>query len=275
MRFLRFLIKLGIVFCLIEVVMGLYMSIVEQLPEMVLSTLVFLVFAWLLHKALKKVSQKDESTPTNNVSVGGLFKITSTLEDDIELTPQQQKDLEQAKIYEKMSTNPKFHRTEQEDEASFKFESTWGKIIHPMEDAFENAYRSAYQEPTPELQIAKYKEALELFNEAKEFCYKKSTGGQIYFQDMWENLHNSQDSYFSYEDMIQQALNNVSDEYYHKIPAILKVISNQNGELLQKDIYKLLPEISRNEVQRLIRQLEKDGKILREKSGSTYKLRIM
>jgi len=49
-----------------------------------------------------------------------------------------------------------------------------------------------------QLQIDNCKIAIECFESLKRFCYKKSKGGIIYFQDMWEYCHNSKNSCFTY-----------------------------------------------------------------------------
>ena len=55
----------------------------------------------------------------------------------------------------------------------------------------------------------------------------------------------------------------------------MKAISEGDGELLQKDIYSRLPNIPRGTIQSVIRQLEHEGRSLRDKKGSTYKLSIV
>lgn len=48
-----------------------------------------------------------------------------------------------------------------------------------------------------------------------------------------------------------------------------------NENLLQKDIYKLLPEFDKGIIQSVIRELEKDKIILREKSKGSYILSLI
>ena len=218
----------------------------------------------LLDKLLNKIVDTDEMNAAPRDEHGHVDS----------LSLRQKRDLEAVKEQIKNSPNPKFHRSEKEEELSFQFWWKWQDKITPMEEAFEEAYRDAFFIDNPEKQISKYYEALELYHKAKLFCYNKSKGGKIYFQDTWEYLHNSRNACFSYEDRIKESIHEVQELHYKKIPAILKVIKDKNGELLQKNIYDLVPDISRSEVQKILRKLEKDGKILREKSGSTYKLFI-
>lgn len=180
--------------------------------------------------------------------------------------------MQEAKEQVDRAINPKFNRTNKERELSSNFTQRWGHIVHPMEKDFQDMCHVAYSESSPEKQIEKCLETLALFNKARDFCYKKGEGGQIYFQNMWEYMHNSNTPCFSFEDTIKDRIDYLSSLHYENIPAILEAIRNGGGKLLQKDIYSLVPNIPRGEVQSIIRQLDKDGRVKREKKGSTYKL---
>ena len=52
---------------------------------------------------------------------------------------------------------------------------------------------------------------------------------------------------------------------------VFSVIHSQPG-VLQADIYDQLPQFSKRQTQQMIRQLVKDGKIRRERTGSSYQL---
>ena len=52
---------------------------------------------------------------------------------------------------------------------------------------------------------------------------------------------------------------------------VISAIQSQPG-VLQTDIYGQLPQLSKRQVQQLIRQLTDEGKIRRERSGSSYQL---
>lgn len=188
-----------------------------------------------------------------------------------ELTEQQQKDYEAAKEMERMSSNPKFHRTFEEEELSFNFEQKWGSQLHFLAAQMQKKYSEAAQAQDYDAAIALAKEALTLYQTLKTFCYQKGKGGEIYFQDTWECMHNSNSEMFSYKDTIDSRI-----AYWEKMKNLkeetLSLITSKYEELLQKDIYSLLPSHSKSDIQKIIRELESDGLIYREKKGSTYLL---
>ena len=94
----------------------------------------------------------------------------------------------------------------------------------------------------------------------------------LWFQDMYEHLHNSQNSCFSYADTIKNHI-----EYYteiHSLETQIHTVVEDNKEYLQKDLYKLFPNSSRGDVQRAVKNLVENNIIERIKQGSTYQLTI-
>lgn len=285
---MRALKKFGSVFCLIatifcaiEVITTIVLFISHPIPAMAVTFLFFVLCTWLFYRGYRKLRipkekkpcspRKQKSQPNGSIDPSEWFTITTTIEDD--LTPEQKRSLDVALAKKRNSTNPVFHRSEQEEELEFQFFNKWGNTIGPMGEAFEDAYREAFSISDPDKQVAKYYEALELFHKAKKFCYGKGKGGQIYFQDTWECMHNSRNDCFSYEDLIKDGIAAAEDLQY-VVPKILHIISKGKGQLLQKDIYELISDMSRGEVQSLLRRLEKENKIIRVKKGSTYILSI-
>ena len=55
------------------------------------------------------------------------------------------------------------------------------------------------------------------------------------------------------------------------VEPVVNAIQSQPG-MLQADIYAKLPQLGKRQIQQLIRQLEEEGKVRRERSGSTYQL---
>lgn len=108
--------------------------------------------------------------------------------------------------------NVKFHRTEHEEELSFNFEKRFGYEILILEEKFESLYQNACQSDSLDIRIDLLYEAAEAFEKAKNFCYSKGKGGTIYFQDMWEYLHNANRPSYSYMDIITDALENAKYE---------------------------------------------------------------
>jgi len=145
------------------------------------------------------------------------------------------------------SFNPKFHRTEQEENLSYNFAVKYGHEISLLE------------------------EDIKAFEKAKEFCYKKGKGGTIYFQDTWEYLHNSKKPCFSYLDNIKASLDKTIFKKNIVIPSIISTITDNDG-ILQKDIYKLLPDIDKQTIQQTIKELTAVGTISAIKKSNSYEL---
>lgn len=175
---------------------------------------------------------------------------------------------------EKDSTNPKFHRTEREKELAFEFIQTYDREFSFLVNQFEFLYRSANQTDDLSKRIDLLNHSLIAFEKAKKYAYSKGNGGTIYFQDMYEYLHNSNNSCFSYADLIQNNLDTTMQERDVIIPSILQIV-NDNDCILQKNIYAKLPSISKTDIQRIIRKLEAENKITRIKKSSSYELHIV
>lgn len=174
---------------------------------------------------------------------------------------------------EQSNKNPKFHRTEREENLSFNFMMKYGAQVDALTGNFESAYRNSFNTSDIDEKISLLNEAKKAFEKAKRFCYSKGKGGTIYFQDMWEYMHNSQNECFSYLDNIDDSLEECIFQRDVAIPKIIDIITHTPG-ILQKDMYKLLPDVDRSTVQRTIKYLESKNKISREKKKSSYELRI-
>ena len=174
---------------------------------------------------------------------------------------------------EKQSKNIKFHRTEREEELSFQFEMNHGEEIQKRIDSFEECYRLACAEDNLNKKIELLQKTIIQFEKARTWFYR-TKGGTIYFQDMYEHMHNSRNDDFSYIDYIyrvKEDLNECIRKRDYVIPKLLDIIQYSNG-ILQKDIYQQLPDVSKAEIQRIIRCFESEGLITREKSGNSYLL---
>lgn len=220
---------------------------------------------------------KVEVPPTSDVYIEnsdyGIRHIDNSPITDEEVPYLMQLGYERALEYENLSSNPKFHRTAQEKELSFRFSTEYGRQVHALENNFEALYRTAANEKNINQKISMLNEALDSFEHAKNFCYSKGRGGIIYFQDMWEYLHNSQKPCFSYADNIRNALNEALLERDIIIPGILNAI-REKGYIMQKDLYKLLPTVERRHLQYVVQKLERDNYITKTKSGNSYELRL-
>lgn len=179
---------------------------------------------------------------------------------------------EKALNYQKASINPKFHRTEREEELSFQFEMKHGNEIQKRTDSFEELNRLAYKESDLNKKIDLLQKTIVAYEKAKVWFYR-TKGGTIYFQDYYEYMHNSQNEYFSYIDSVKVYLKDCIKERDYIIPKIIDVITSQNG-ILQKDIYQHIPDISKSDIQRIIKKLETDNRISRNKQGNSYFLTL-
>lgn len=175
---------------------------------------------------------------------------------------------------EKTSNNPKFHRTEREDELAFDFMMKHTDELSAYIDQSEELYRKAYAVDDLSYRIELLKQSLIAFEKAKKFAYSKGKGGIIYFQDMYEHMHNSQSDCFSYADTIQASLDFAIRERDVIIPGILQVIGDNDG-ILQKDIYEQLPSISKSDIQKEIRKLENENVLSRTPKSNSYELRLV
>lgn len=180
---------------------------------------------------------------------------------------------EKAVLTEKNSSNPKFHRTEREENLSFNFIEKYGSQIDNLTEKFESAYEKAYKTKDLDERILLLNESLKAFEKAKKFCYSKGNGGTIYFQDMWEHLHNSQNECFSYLNNIEDFLRACIFQRDVVIPKIMDIVVHTPG-ILQKNIYKLLPDVDKSTIQYTIKYLENKNKIFRIKKGNSYELHI-
>jgi hypothetical protein len=169
------------------------------------------------------------------------------------------------------SPNPKFHRTEREDELAYNFCEKHGDVSSKKTDEFEHLYELAFQEGDTDTKIVLLQKAIRKFEEARNWHYRISKGGKLYFQDMWEHLHNSRNLCFSRVDQIRETLEyEIRMKEYVK-PGVVAIVSENPG-ILQKNIYALLDKASKSDIQRVLKEYENQGVVRREKSGGSYKL---
>lgn len=170
------------------------------------------------------------------------------------------------------SPNPKFHRTEHEKELSFRFIEKYSSQVAELEQAFETAYHNAYNRTNIDEKIEQLENTIRLYEKAKNFCYSKGKGGTLYFDDMWEHLHNSQHPDSSYITNACEQLENFKDIKMVVIPQILKFAKDG---FLQKDIYnKLDCDFSKSEVRKIIDCLVLDNLLIKEKRGNSYFIKL-
>ena len=228
----------------------------------------------------KSTNYNQESLPTGRV-----------FEEQIKI------DLQKTIEYEKNSTNPKFHRTEREKDLSFNFSYKHSDKLQSLENELVENVMSISTTYQIDERIERCKIALESYEKLKKFCFSKGKGGQIYFEDMWEHCHNSKNPDFRYIERVEKEYNYLTQNYEEaatklknkEIKAknkilikqfkknaeseILKIIQNNPG-ILQTEIYDYFDVIYKNTIRNVIKKLESEGKIKKNKSGNTYKIYI-
>jgi len=166
--------------------------------------------------------------------------------------------------------NPKFSRTEREEDLAYNFEEKHGAFIQRETSKFTELYRDADYEDDLEKKLEILHRCKDTFLTVRDLFYSKGKGAIIYFQDWYEYMHNSRSDCFSYLDMIDDAIKETKWRKDVVIPDILDAIRRNDG-ILQKDIYSRLPHIEKSEIQAFLKT--SDG-VLRVKKGSTYELHL-
>ncbi|EHQ92135.1 hypothetical protein [Desulfosporosinus youngiae] len=159
--------------------------------------------------------------------------------------------------------------SERDEELSDGFWLKHHAKIEKLESDFYDAYNYAF-DLTPTEEIEKLYLALAQLNRLKEFCYKTSKGGKVYFIDMWEQMHNSQSLCFSQEEVIINRIEKIREDEILK-EKILNII-RVTGTYIQKDLYREFPDFERERLQRLVNYLEIKGLLTKIKKGNSYQL---
>ena len=156
--------------------------------------------------------------------------------------------------------NNPLHRSDAEQELIFKFTERYGSQSDTLASKFETLASTAYKTDDLDEKVALLTAALQHFQAAREWHYKTSKGGMMWFQDMWENNH-------PWAKIEAAHLEGVLLERDYIRPHILERAAEG---FIQKDIYTELPDADKSEVQRVLRQMEKAGQIIRTKKGGSY-----
>ena len=211
-----------------------------------------------IYQLFKKIRNKFSKTKEDNY--------LDKLKNDIPLNKNEWEDFvnissKKVKAEEEKINNPSFHRTPKEEELAYQFSIKYSNIIAKNE-------KEIYMDENDNIESLKKK--LEAFRKFKDYCYKKSKGAKIYFQDTFEYLHNTNNDCFSYEEEIIARINYLEDVEGAE-RQIINLLKDKK-EILQKDLHTYIDEFDKYFLRSLIWQMEKDGKIKRDKYKSTYKL---
>lgn len=133
--------------------------------------------------------------------------------------------------------------------------------------------------------ISTLKKMIDYYEDFKAKCYSKNECFQKYFQDQWEHCSNSRNVDFEYITPYKEELKNLLDNYDSVKKYEQKRLKNLQGYenaiheliktspgILQKDIYRHFDESIKADIQDLLYNWNKSGKIKREKFGNSYKL---
>jgi hypothetical protein len=291
--FFKQLQKLIGVFFLLETLIGILIIVknITNIIQVIAAAIVSIMFGTLSFLLLKndsskkkvknsdaicadKPQERDYSKQTEYVQDGNvIYRADGKKISDEEVPYLMQVGYENALAEEKNSSNPKFHRSFKEEELSYSFENKYYNEIAKRIEKFETPYHNSFSEQDLSKKIMLLEQSITEFDKCKNFCYSKGKGGTIYFQDMYEYLHNTHNDCFSYRDMILGSLEECYYERDELIPEIKNVISNHNG-ILQKNIYAELPDFQRSDIQRMLRKLESENVITRIKKSGSYELHL-
>lgn len=291
--FFKQLQKLIGVFFLLETLIGILIIVknITNIIQVIAAAIVSIMFGTLSFLLLKndsskkkvknsdaicadKPQERDYSKQTEYVQDGNvIYRADGKKISDEEVPYLMQVGYENALAEEKNSSNPKFHRSFKEDELSYSFANKYYNEIAKRIEKFETPYHNSFSEQDLSKKIMLLEQSITEFDKCKNFCYSKGKGGTIYFQDMYEYLHNTHNECFSYRDMILGSLEECYYERDELIPEIKNVISDHNG-ILQKNIYAELPDFQRSDIQRMLRKLESENVITRIKKSGSYELHL-
>lgn len=165
--------------------------------------------------------------------------ITSSI--DIKYGGNDIRDIQARRDYESHSANPKFHRTFEEGELSIEFIQKYQNKVSVMEEKIYNTagivdidmHSPKFADDNTIIKLIKKCDThINEYEKCKMFCYSKGKGGQIYFQDMWEYCHNSQNECFGYADDIieyRKFLEALLQDKDRIITNSLEIIENTNN----------------------------------------------
>lgn len=169
-------------------------------------------------------------------------------------------------------------------ELPFGWYSHNSKFFEKFEKAMP-AYAINSRKGNIDERISVLKEMIEYYDAFKSKCYSKNQCFQKFFQDCWEHCSNSRNADFEYITPYKEELYNLLNNYdsikkqeqnrctnLHDYENKVYLLIKSSPGILQKDIYKCFDESIKTDIQDLLYQWNKSGKIKREKSGNTYKI---
>ena len=178
--------------------------------------------------------------------------------------------------------NPKWDRSLEEKKEKISFSMNEQKTIKKYEKKIYNGNTAFKKDAKFTTRINACKKAIEAYYEFKEFCYQ-SSGGIIYFQDMWEYCHNAKEVCFAYVEKLEAALEYLESNRTlltireKKLPTLLEELImylEKHSPILQKDLYLDFNPLLKSDIQKMIRELENEYIISRVKKSGTYEITL-
>ena len=212
---------------------------------------------------VEKAEAVDAYIDTGNI----VFRTDGAPISDREVPYLVESGFQKAMDYKASSPNPKFHRTDRDQELMTQFFIRYGTLSQKKTDEFEALDRQAYEAEDLDEKIILLQGALQKYQEAKAWHYNKSKGAMLWFQDMWEYMHNSKNPCFSWDEDVQDYL---QDLIYERDVVRPKILNASKDGVLQKDLYSSFPPEAKSVVRECIKRLVAAGVIAKTKKGSTY-----
>ena len=160
-----------------------------------------------------------------------------------------------------------------DEELMLQFSQKYETELNQVIDNFEVPYLKMNDVDDYDEKLALLNIARKEYFKAKEFCYSKGRGGKLYFRDMYERLHNSKNTCFSYEDMINNSIKGIIET--KKIREQLLNLIKENDGILQRDIYSLLPSFEKDNILRCLRALVVENIVYKVKVSNTNELHLV
>lgn len=245
--------------CLAFILFAMSIPIFVFEPALSIVSIILILFGilmWLMGNKYKKIAKSKENETLNIPSQNNIIQTAR-----------------------KVSSNPKFNRTEYENELTDAFFiKHHSQLQYAGTEIFKAVQQANNFKDNIDDKIELCNKAIHLFYEHKKFC-SQSEGGKLYFADHWEHCHNSRRECFSFIERTEELLKDLQlnydeyNEYYTKLKTLdkdlLKFLSD-NVPILQRDIYKHFKTRLKYDIQKYLRDFQKSGLIIREKSGNSY-----
>lgn len=191
-------------------------------------------------------------------------------------------ELGKRKAIEEHSSTP--HRSYRDGELSFQFSQRNSEKISIYENNIYNLSSEAVAYPGFDVDehIRLCDKAIDVFYRFRKFC-SGTKGGTFYFEDMWMFSDSSNSTPRSYIDDVEKLKNDLTNNYESYVELyrqkrtlkndLVKTIDGNDG-ILQKNIYSYFHPQLKSDIQKLLRELEKENIISREKKGGSYSLHM-